>query len=431
MRMKIAYLSPVGFMGGAEQVLLNLMIALRSAAPALELHLIAGTDGDLLERAARSGVIVHQLILPPVISRFGRDGGRRGALKLLSAAGTALRMAPAVRGYARRLAALIRQIDPALVHSNGLKMHLLAALADVRPIPLVWHLHEMIVPRRPVARALRWGSKRAAGAIAISHAVATGALEAFGGLKVITVHNGIDIDHFRPGPSSLDLDALAGVRPAPAPVVRVGLVATYARWKGQDVLLEAASILARERPDLALRFYIVGGPIYRTQGSQFTRAELTSAAQRMGLLGRVAFIDFQSDPREVYRSLDIVVHASTAPEPFGLAIVEAMACARSVIVSKAGGAQELFSEGADALGAAPGDAPALARAIASLADDAPLRRRLGANAARRAAAHFSRDRFAARVLEAYANWLPSLGSDAAGPRADSVIGAVDAQPVRV
>jgi glycosyltransferase involved in cell wall biosynthesis len=82
------------------------------------------------------------------------------------------------------------------------------------------------------------------------------------------------------------------------------------------------------------------------------------------------------------RALDVVVHASTSPEPFGLVIAEAMACERPVIVSVAGGAAEIVTLGVDALGHHPGDAEGLAARMTELAIDPALRRRLGSAAGR-------------------------------------------------
>jgi glycosyltransferase involved in cell wall biosynthesis len=72
----------------------------------------------------------------------------------------------------------------------------------------------------------------------------------------------------------VDLDALAGLPPAPAGVVRVGLVATFARWKGHITFLEALSRLPESLP---VRGYIIGGPVYETAGS---RCRSTSCAPR-------------------------------------------------------------------------------------------------------------------------------------------------------
>jgi glycosyltransferase involved in cell wall biosynthesis len=101
------------------------------------------------------------------------------------------------------------------------------------------------------------------------------------------------------------------------------------------------------------------------------------------------------------RALDVVVHASTEPEPFGLVIAEGLACGRAVIVSAAGGAAELVEHGVDALTCAPDDAAALANAIATLASDADLRSRLGSAARNTAVRRFDPDVFARAFLEIY------------------------------
>ena len=125
---------------------------------------------------------------------------------------------------------------------------------------------------------------------------------------------------------------------------------------------------------------------------------LSIAALLAGTLGIVAF---QSDVSRVYRGLDIVVHASTRPEPFGRTIVEAMASGRAVVVSRAGGAVELFEEGRSGIGFTPGDRDDLARAIALLLGDAALRASLGAEARRAALERFDRARLGREVSAIY------------------------------
>ena len=142
------------------------------------------------------------------------------------------------------------------------------------------------------------------------------------------------------------------------------------------------------------RFYIVGGPIYRSAGSQYTLEELQARAQALGLDGRLGFAGFQADPTRALRALDVVVHASTRPEPYGRVIVEGMACGRAVVAVRAGGAAELFDDSVSALGCPPGDPAALAGAIERLVADPELRSRLGAAGRQAALAHFDRRRLA-------------------------------------
>jgi glycosyltransferase involved in cell wall biosynthesis len=201
--------------------------------------------------------------------------------------------------------------------------------------------------------------------------------------------NAIDLGRFEPGGLCADLDRLAGMPPAAPGTIRVGLMATMARWKGHGVFLDAISKIPAEVP---FRAYVIGGSLYQTDGSQCSVEELRTAAAQMGISHLTGFTGFIDRPAEILRALDIVVHASTEPEPFGLVIVEAMACGRAVIVSQAGGAAEIIDEGVDALAHTPGDAAQLAQRIQQLALDGELRRRLGENGRAKALRCFDRAR---------------------------------------
>ena len=123
--------------------------------------------------------------------------------------------------------------------------------------------------------------------------------------------------------------------------------------------------------------------------------------EALGLSGRVGLTGFVEDVPGVMRALDIVVHASTEPEPFGLTIAEGMASGRAVIVSAAGGAAEIVQDGVDALTCAPGDDEAMAARIETLTRDAALRHRLAAAARCSARERFDRDRMLGSVEAVY------------------------------
>jgi glycosyltransferase involved in cell wall biosynthesis len=120
-----------------------------------------------------------------------------------------------------------------------------------------------------------------------------------------------------------------------------------------------------------------------------------------GLADRVGITGFVDQPADAMRALDVVVHASTRPEPFGLVIAEAMACGRAVVATAAGGAAEIVSDGVDALAVPPGDAGALAAAIRRLVESPELRARLGAAGRETAERRFDRARLAAEVAPIY------------------------------
>lgn len=394
--MRVCFLSPVGVVGGAERVLLAWAAA---AGDAVTDHLSAVllADGPLRDRLAELGVAVEVVPIPAALAALGDTalkagrGGRSLARLVVSA--------PAALQFLRRLRSTLHDLRPDLIHSNGLKTHILASITAPPRTPVVWHLHDFY-SERPVAKwALKLARRGPVGGVAISEAVRRDVATLLPGFPITTVRNTVDTDRFSPGPTDpTELDALAGLPPASAGTVRVGLVATYANWKGHGVFLDALAKLPR---DLPVRGYVVGGPIYATAGSQVSRAELEQRAEALGLTGRVGFVPFQPDPVRVYRSLDIVVHASTRPEPFGLTIAEAMSCSRAVIVASAGGAKELFTDGIDAIGHRPGDVEDLASAIRRLVDDTSFRASLERTARETAVRSFSSSGLNGQIRDLY------------------------------
>jgi glycosyltransferase involved in cell wall biosynthesis len=121
----------------------------------------------------------------------------------------------------------------------------------------------------------------------------------------------------------------------------------------------------------------------------------------LGIADRVGFTGFADDAASAIRALDVVVHASTQPEPFGLVIAEAMACGHAVVASAAGGAGEIVTPGHDALAVQPGDVEGLADAIRQLALDPVLRDRLGRAGRETAVRRFDRARLAAEIAPLY------------------------------
>ena len=371
--MRVLFLSVSAGFGGAERVLLEAVTAFRAMHPDWLLRVVCLADGPLASEFARRGAEVRVLPLPRRFASLGESGGSTVAT-VARLAGSAW----ALRSYTRALRAELASWRADVVHANGLKAHVLAAWAAPEQAKIVWHVHDYIGARRVSSTLLRRYAHRAALVIANSRSVADDARAVLGPqTRVAVVHNGIDTDCFGPLGSMIDLDAAAGLSPAPSNTVRVGLVATYARWKGHDTFLRALGSLR----DLPIRGYVVGGPVYETSGSQYSREELEGVADTVGLGNRVGFVPFRGDVAPVYRSLDVAVHASTKPEPFGLSIVEAMACGRAVVVSDAGGAREIGDPGRTCLAHAPGDVAGLSGQIARLVADAGLRARLGAAAA--------------------------------------------------
>ena len=390
--MRVAYVSVSDRMGGSEAVLLELMRGLRRDRAEWGLHLITPGAGELLQAARAAGVAGTVVAMPDSIARFGETAAGAAALPI-----RLLQAALAVPSYQRRFDAAMRAISPDIVHTNGFKAHVFAARHRIGGA-LVWHLHEYI-GARPVTRALLRRYARYCDALVTnSESVAADVRGTLASPPLSTILNGVDLEMFSPDGPVADLDALSALPPAAPGTVRVGLPATFARWKGHTTFIQALAMLS---PQVPVRGYVIGGPLYDTRGSQHTVAALRTLARDLGIADRIGFTGFVATPAHALRALDVVVHASTEPEPFGMVIAEAMACGRAVITTAAGGAGELVRDGHDAIVHPRGDAKALARCIESLATDAGLRSRLAANARASAVERFDARRMTEQFVRLY------------------------------
>ena len=133
----------------------------------------------------------------------------------------------------------------------------------------------------------------------------------------------------------------------------VGTVTRLTPIKGTEVFLAAAQTVARAHPEA--RFVVVGdGEL---------RSELEDLARRLGLEGRALFAGIQHDMLPVYQALDLVV-LSSYNEGLPLALIEAIAAGCYVVASRVGGVSDLVPDSEVGITVAPGDATALADAIA-------------------------------------------------------------------
>lgn len=272
-----------------------------------------------------------------------------------------------------------------------------------RPYGLVLHGAEVTVPGRlPASRALLARVLRGA-----SEVIAAGGYPAAEGeraagrlLPVTVVPPGVDPDRFVP----LDDEQRAKARapfdlPADGRVV-VSLSRLVPR-KGMDVLIEAASRLAPERPDVVVAIGGAGRDRQRLE----RLVERTGAPVR--LLGRVPDDDLPAlyGCADVYAMVCRNRWAGLEQEGFGIVFLEAAACGVPQVAGASGGAAEAVEDGETGLVVdAPRDAGAVARALASLLDDPERRRRMGAAARRRARSEFSYDVLAGRLAEMLGRW---------------------------
>ncbi len=392
--MKLLYLNASSQLGGAERNLIDTICAVQDRDPSIEITLlITATDGPIVAELDRLGIKIVLLELPSKIAQLGDSGLKDQNNRLVSILSFArnVSLLGEFISYWQQLKRSISQIDPDVIHSNGMKTHLLAASLGIST-PIIWHLHDFIGSRVLVKQLLKLFVNRASAAIAISQSIADDWQAVFPSLQIELIYNAIDIDRYIPQSNIRDSQHL-----------NIGLVATYALWKGHDIFIQAIGHIAKQRPGLqsTVKFYIIGGAIYETARSQYSRSQLQQLARDLNVEDWLVFVDFQQDIVSGYNLLDVVIHASTQPEPFGRTIVEAMACEKAVIVAQAGGAAELFTHQKDAIGVLPGDPIVLSVAIGKLIDSPSDRIALGKAGRITVMDRFNRDRLGKELISLY------------------------------
>ena len=381
--MRVLFVNPGRDLGGAEHSLLLLLRELvrRDVEPTVALF----GDGPFAARLATLGLRTAYLDLPDAVRRGSRyDAGLRLAdvvrLGALAVPGTG------------QLAGLVRRTRADIVHTNGLKAHLLGGFAGRATLrPVVWHLRDFPPP------GLQGKSLQAASHVLprLMLANSTAVAQAWG-KRVRAIGNPVDLVRFHPEVGGEAVRAELGIGPD-EPVV--GMVAHLTPWKGHEEFLRMA--LAVRDQVSGVRFLVSGGAIYETDGHDGYAERLTRRAVDLGLGGRVHFLGNRDDVPEILAALDVVVHCPTAPEPFGRVVAEAMAVGKPVVAARAGGLPEIVEHEVTGLLVPPGDLAACAAAVTRLLGDPALRARLGAAARVHAAAHFDPAIHAERVMAAY------------------------------
>jgi glycosyltransferase involved in cell wall biosynthesis len=186
----------------------------------------------------------------------------------------------------------------------------------------------------------------------------------------------------------------------PATAPSFGIVGQLLAWKGHRVFLEAARRVCETLP--GARAWVVGEA---PPGREGYLAQLRDLVRALGIEEKVVFTGFVQDVPGVMRLLDVVVHASVKPEPFGRVVAEAMAAKRPVVASNAGGPTEIIVDGRTGFLVPPGDAEALAERILTLLRDRDLAEQMADRGYREATARFSADAHARTIETIYAGLL--------------------------
>src|SRR5712671_1963007 len=267
-----------------------------------------------------------------------------------------------------KLARFVRHHEIEIVHAHVARDYPLAALAARRAgAALVLTRHVLF----PLNRIHRLTLRRTVRVIAVSQAVAEGlhAQRIFDPDKVVLIHNGIDADLF-----GKEREDVARHQPDTKKKLRVGMIGHIAPIKGQEDFVRAAAVVTGGRDDVE---FIIAGEDKSRAGANRRSAE--KLIDELNLNQQVRLLGWVEDVAKLLPTLDLFVSPSRS-EPFGLAIVEAMAAGVPVVSTMSEGAREVIDDNQTGRLVPIGGVKALARAIDELLSNAEERSRLVKNA---------------------------------------------------
>lgn len=351
------FVDQTGQLGGAELCLADIA----SGRP--DSRVVLFSDGPFVKLLRERSLSVEVLLLKGAAAKVTKE----------ASLATLISSAPGLVAGLAALASRMKEAD--IVYLNTAKALVYGVMANfIARRPLVFHLHDL--PNREHFSQANLTILMAAAnqvdlVIANSETVAEEFRKAGGRTRVEVVPNGFDAAKFDQIPARK-------THPAGCPVVSI--FGRLARWKGQHLLLQAAQRIP------GATFRIIGEALF-TKDDQAYGEELKRLGQTMG--DRVEFLGFRQDVPALMADSDIVVHCSTAPEPFGRVLVEAMLSRKPVIAANAGGPREIVEDGVTGLLTKPGDVEALTEALQKLISDPDLRQRMGEAGRKRAEARYS------------------------------------------
>ena len=384
--MRILYVNHTAAVSGAERSLLSLLAGL----PDTVLPLVATPSGRLAEEVQRLGL--------PIV----RIPGTAGSLRLHPVhTPVALSEMAAAAGFVHQAA---RRHRADLIHANSIRAGIVLGLA--RPAaPSVVHIRDCLPPGPLTSATMRLIAATATTVLANSQYTAGFVERAAPKAHLEVVHNPVDLERW--DPARIDrIRARASLNGAGERAVLMGVVAQLSPWKGQDTAIEALGILRAEGVDAHL--LLIGSAKFLARATRFDNEAYVAHLHRLvadaGLQDHVSWLGEREDVPELVRALDVLLLPSWE-EPFGRALIEAMALNVPVIATNVGGPPEIIRDEREGLLVEPRDPQAWAQAVRSVTDEPQRGWEMGRAGRRRVEEAFTLDHHVQSILDVYERTL--------------------------
>lgn len=381
--LKVLMVSHNDALFGAERSLLCLAASL-SVREDFRVWVLVPRDGALAASCREAGINV-------IVGQYDQWVASRWSF-----AGVAKRTARSLLAV-RRMAPLIRRLQPDVVYTNTGVVPVGAMLARRLGRPHVWHLREFV--GADYGFHYDWGQRltlklmreRADRVVCNSQAVKRHFAPVFDGVPMDVIYNGFDFDD-KPVTEARDKYRRCVQAAEPVEVLICGALVP---GKGQEDAVRAVAMLGREGRSLRLTVAGTGDDAYTQHIKRLSR--------ELGMAERIVFPGFVQDLQPYYERAALTLICSRS-EAFGRTAVEAAARGTPVIATAAGGLPEVIGEEGDAGGHLlyqPGDVAGLASRMACLLDDGEFYQRQSRDGARRVRQRFASERYVSEVANVF------------------------------
>ena len=183
-------------------------------------------------------------------------------------------------------------------------------------------------------------------------------------IRSVTLHtilNGLDPSCVKVGLSKEEIKSKYKIE---ASVPLIGIVGNIKEWKGQEIVVKATAEVKKRFP--YIKCLIVGDT---AETDSYYLERIRKVIDKLGIQENIIFTGYQTNVPDYVNAMDIVIHASTAGEPFGRVLLEAMALQKPLIGARGGAVPEIVAEPVTGLMFEPGDHLNLARTVQRMLED--------------------------------------------------------------
>ena len=218
----------------------------------------------------------------------------------------------------------------------------------------------------------------------------------------VIIHDGIDIDAVLKTKEKTPDEIRKELAIPSNSNFLLGLIGNIKAWKGQHVAIEAIKILKKKYPKIKC---LIVGNVSNLEDDKKYFNYLKELVNNNGLSKNIIFTGFRKDIPDIISALDILIHTSVAPEPFGRVILEGMIFSKPVIATSHGGPIEIIEDGISGFLVPPNDPNALAQKIDYLISNLDTAKKIGQIARKRVEECFSIQINIKKIEQLYTNIL--------------------------